>query len=596
MNEELSTESVRNPLHTSPISDGNPVQGQIAQICTRYALDTEAGRCHCDGVSIHRRWLWLFGTLALLGLLVYGVARSLDEPVRRYMETEANRRLTGYTVRIPVLRVHLWKASVEVRDASLVQDENPDPPVIHMERFVTAVDWRALLHRRVVADLTFDRPKAFLNLRQVRTEAVSDVPLKERGWQEALEALAFDLKINRLQIIDGDVTYVDQGPFKPLHVSHVNLNAENIRNIASKEQVYPSPIHLEAVVFDAGSAWLDGRADFLAEPHVGVQAALRLDQVALDYFKPITNRYNLAVRNGSLSLAGNIEYAPTITRVILERVLVHEVALEYLHLPHTAEVEKARAQQTAEAAKQATRTSTEFRIERLEVVKSTFGFMNQAAKPAYRLQLTDTNLTVEHLGNQRRDGPAVARLTGQLMGRGETRLTVSLQPQAGSADMDVTAQIEGADLVRLKDLVRAYGGFEITAGEFSVYSELQMKGGAIDGYVKPLFRGVEVGSDGEAVAEKGLRQRVYEGLVGIGTKVLKNRLRGEVATVVPIRASGRSEGGTMGDGGPCCRTPSWSRSRRATNRRGVRNVNCRPPPRVPSLRNTRRVTRSRGEA
>ena len=406
-----------------------------------------------------------------------------------------------------------------------------------MERFVTAVDWRALLHRRVVADLTFDRPTAFLNLRQVRTEAASDVALKERGWQEALEALALDLKINRLQVINGDVTYVDQGPFKPLHVSRVNLSAENIRNIASQEQVYPSPIHLEAVVFDAGSVWLDGRADFLAEPHVGVQAALRLDQVALDYFKPITNRYNLAVRNGSLSLVGNIEYAPKITRLILERVLVHGVALEYLHLPHTAEAEKARAQQTAEAARQATRTSTELRIERLEVLKSTFGFTNQAAKPAYRLQLTDTNLTVEHLGNQRRDGPAVARLTGQLMGRGETRLTVSLQPQAGSADMDVTAQIEGADLVRLKDLVRAYGGFEITAGEFSVYSELQVKGGAIDGYIKPLFRGVEVGTDGEAVAEKGLRQRAYEGLVGVGAKVLKNRLRGEVATVVPI--SGR---------------------------------------------------------
>ena len=103
--------------------------------------------------------------------------------------------------------------------------------------------------------------------------------------------------------------------------------------------------------------------------------------------------------------------------------------------------------------------------------------------------------------------------------------------------MDVTAQIEDADLVRLKDLVRAYGGFEIRAGEFSVYSELQMKGGAIEGYVKPLFRGVEIGTDGEAVAEKGLRQRLYEGLVGIGAKVLKNRLRGEVATVVPI--SGR---------------------------------------------------------
>ncbi len=291
------------------------------------------------------------------------------------------------------------------------------------------------------------------------------MPLKDRGWQQALEALAFDLKINRLRVLEGDVTYVDQGSFKPLHVSHVNLNAENIRNIASQEQVYPSPIRLEAVVFDAGSVWLDGRADFLAEPHVGVQAALRLDQVALDYFKPITNRYNLAVRNGSLSLAGNVEYAPTITRLVLERVLVEGVALEYLHRPQTAEAEKARAQQTADAAKQAANTSsTELRIERLDVRQSTFGFTNQAATPSYQLQLTDTNLSVEHLGNQGQTGPAVARLSGQLMGRGETRLTATLQRRAGSADMDVTAQIEDADLVRLKDLIRAYGGFEITAG------------------------------------------------------------------------------------------------------------------------------------
>ena len=488
-------------------------------------------------LPIRRRWVWLLGGLALLIVLVYGAAWFANEPLRRYMEAEVNRRLTGYTVQIAALHVHPWTASLELRDATIAQDVNPDPPVAQVSRLVTRIDSRALLHRRVVADITFDHPTVYLNLKQVRTEATEKTALKDRGWQQALEALTFDLKINQLQVLEGDLTYVDQGPFRPLRVSRVNLSAENIRNIASKEQVYPSSIHLEAVVFDAGSAWLDGRADFLAEPHVGVQAALRLDQVALDYLKPITNRYNLAVRNGSLSLAGNIEYAPKITRVILERVLVHGVALEYLHLPHTAEAERARALQTAEAAKQATRTSTELRIERLEVVKSTFGFMNQAAKPAYRLQLTDTNLTVEHLGNQRRDGPAVARLTGQLMGRGDTRLTVSLQPQAGSADMDVTAQIEGADLARLKDLVRAYGGFDITAGEFSVYSELQMKGGAIDGYIKPLFRGVEVGTDGEVVAEKGLRQRVYEGLVGIGAKVLKNRLRGEVATVVPI--SGR---------------------------------------------------------
>jgi Domain of Unknown Function (DUF748) len=486
-------------------------------------------------LRVRRRWIWLLGGLVLLVGLVYGAARYADEPVRRYMEAEVNRRLTGYTVRIPALHVQPWTVSIELRDAAILQDANPDPPVAHVGRLSTRLDWRALLHRRIVADITFERPTIYVNLKNVRAEASEKTAIKDRGWQQALEALAFDLKINRLRVLEGDVTYVDRGPFKPLHVSRVNLSAENIRNIASQEQVYPSPIHFEAVVFDVGSVWLDGRADFLAEPHVGVQAALRMDQVQLDYFRPIIDRYNLSVRNGSLSLAGNVEYAPKITRLILERALVEGVALEYRHLPQTAEVEKARAQQTADAAKQAaTASSTELRIDRLEVVKSTFGFTNQAAKPPYRLQLTDTALTVEALGNQRQNGPAVARLTGQLMGRGETSLTATLRRQAGGADMDVTAKIEDAELVRLKELVRAYGGFEIAAGAFSVYSELQMRDGALAGYIKPMFRGVEVGPDGEAVAERGFRQRLYEGVVGIGAKVLKNRLRGEVATVVPI--------------------------------------------------------------
>jgi hypothetical protein len=103
--------------------------------------------------------------------------------------------------------------------------------------------------------------------------------------------------------------------------------------------------------------------------------------------------------------------------------------------------------------------------------------------------------------------------------------------------MDLRAQIEGADLVRLRNLVQAYAGFDIAAGEFSVYSQLQMRGGAISGYVKPLFRGIKVGSNGEVAHEKGLRGRLYEGMVGIAARILKNRPRGEVATVVPI--SGR---------------------------------------------------------
>jgi len=47
-----------------------------------------------------RRWIWLLGGSLVLAGLGYGAARFADEPVRRYMEAEVNRRLTGYTVRV----------------------------------------------------------------------------------------------------------------------------------------------------------------------------------------------------------------------------------------------------------------------------------------------------------------------------------------------------------------------------------------------------------------------------------------------------------------------------------------------------------------
>ena len=66
-----------------------------------------------------RRGLWI---AACLALLVGGAAvavRVLDDPARRYMEAEVNRRLTGYTVSIPKLRLHLLSTSIEVREVTI---------------------------------------------------------------------------------------------------------------------------------------------------------------------------------------------------------------------------------------------------------------------------------------------------------------------------------------------------------------------------------------------------------------------------------------------------------------------------------------------
>jgi hypothetical protein len=490
-------------------------------------------------LPIRRRWVWLFGLLAGLIAVTALVSVSVDEPARRYMEREINRRLTGYTVELRALHVHPWTVSLELLDSTISQDANPAPPVARIPSLTASLHWLALTHGKVAADITFDQPVLYVNLNHLRAEAKSDVALKDRGWQRALEAVALDLKINRLGVRQGDLTYIDSGPFKPLHLSRLNLTAENILNIRSKDLVYPSEVHLEGVVFDAGRLRLEGHADFLAEPHPGVQAALRLEQIELDYFRPIINRYNLSVTHGTLSLAGDIEYAPDVTRLVLGRVLVQGAHLEYVHTPGTALAEKARAQRTIQAAKWVTNEpSVELRIDRLDVARSTLGFASRADKP-YRVVVSDMDLTLENLSNQRIEGTAVARLSGRFMGSGETRLEATVAPRAGGADMNLSARIERTEMTRMNDLVRAYGGFDVAAGDLSVYSEIQVKNGAVTGYVKPLFRDVQVGAVDGPEEPKTLGRRLYEGAMGVAAKLLKNRSRREVATVVTI--SGRAD-------------------------------------------------------
>ena len=99
--------------------------------------------------------------------------------------------------------------------------------------------------------------------------------------------------------------------------------------------------------------------------------------------------------------------------------------------------------------------------------------------------------------------------------------------------MDLVLSIENTDMRRMNDLLRAYGNFDVVAGNFSMYSEIKIRQGKIDGYVKPLFSDMKV-YDQRQDAEKNIFRKLYEGLVGGISGLLENRPREEIATRVPI--------------------------------------------------------------
>ena len=295
----------------------------------------DRGRIFAAGSRLRKPAIWLGSALLVLLVLVVAASFLLDEPLRRRMEADLNSRLKGYSVRIGRLDFHPFGFSLDLENSTIYQNEHPDPPIATIANLTASVHWKALLFGRLVADFEIDEPRVNIDLSQFNQEAKDQVPIKDKGWQDAVQAI-YPLKINRFTIHNGDLTYVDKGPFKPLRMTKIELVAENIRNVESAAGAYPSPVRVQGVVFDTGKMTLDGRADFLAEPHITVKADLKLDRITLDYFKPIAERYQFSLQQGTLSSDGNIEVAREGTQIEMRDISLDGLAGDYIHLAPSA--------------------------------------------------------------------------------------------------------------------------------------------------------------------------------------------------------------------------------------------------------------------
>jgi hypothetical protein len=474
----------------------------------------------------------LIASAAVLTVLVavaFIVAFLIDEPLRRYVERQMNQRLDGYTVRIGRLDLHPIGFSVDFENLVVTQNEHPDPPIVDIKRITASVQWRALVRGGVVADFDFDRPILHLNLAHVRKEASDERPVSERGWQDALQAM-YPLHINQFRIRNGQVTYEDGGPFKPVTLANINGWVTNVLNVRSRDRVYPSEIQVELTVFDTGRLRLDGHADFMATPHPGVLAVVQLEQIELDYLKPILGPYNVDLRKGHLSAKADLEYAPTIKAVHLHEAVLRDFEGDYIQRAKgTAPVARAAKTTARETEAVSNAPGIEIKADHLQVVNANVGFVNRAVPTPYRVFLADANLELKNLSNHLAEGTATAKMDGKFMGTGTAQATGRFRPEVSGPDFDVNVRVENVELTSMNDLLQAYGRFDVVGGLFSLYSEISVKNGTINGYVKPLFRNLDV-YDAAQDRDKSVLKKTYERVVGGVGKLLQNRPRDEVAT------------------------------------------------------------------
>lgn len=121
---------------------------------------------------------------------------------------------------------------------------------------------------------------------------------------------------------------------------------------------------------------------------------------------------------------------------------------------------------------------------------------------------------------------------GKFMGAGDTNVSGTFRPEAKTPDFYIKVAIENTPMPAMNDLFRNYGNFDIKEGLFSFYSELTVKGDTVNGYVKPMFKGLKV-YDRRSAGQKNIFHKIHLGLINVIAKILQNSHK-EIATTTTI--------------------------------------------------------------
>lgn len=472
---------------------------------------------------------------AVVGLVILALS-LFEDRIRGALEREVNARVDRYETRIGSLVIRPLKLTVEMERLMVRLKDHPEPPIIELPRAHMDLAWRALLHGTLLGEVTMDHPTVRLRRTQaipVAQDAKEKAPRLEeqQTWQD--KVLSFMPVTVSVALQDGDVTYLEEDA-KPLHFNHTNLSLGRLKNIRSERGEYPTELHVEGVLNEDGHVVADGHLDVFAKPHPSGKVHIRVENFDLGRLLPVTSRYHVRLYQGRLHTDGSVEYAPWTKLIQLRDLRVDHALLNYVYEPEQPKPEKHVTKKAAEKATQLARQPEAIiQIERIKISESEVGVVHAGVNPPYRAFFTRLSVEAKDFSNRLKDKTAQVTVKGAFMGTGKLEARGMFRPETNAPDFDVSVRVVGVQAKMLNDMLRAHGNIDVTDGELSVYSQLHVQHGHIDGYIKPLIRRLNI-YDRDQDRGKGVLNTVYEGALDAATAVLENDEREEVGTKVDV--------------------------------------------------------------
>ena len=187
-----------------------------------------------------------------------------------------------------------------------------------------------------------------------------------------------------------------------------------------------------------------------------------------------------------------------------------------------------------------------FKINKFEIDDGAVHFHNFQKSLPVDVYLTNFTLIATNLSNSRKQTeklPAGIKASGTTLGNGWFNTDIRLNPLEANPTFELNASLSNVDLTALNNFLEAYGKFDVARGDFEMYTSFASAEGKYDGYVKVLFKNLDVFS-WEKDHKKNILKLFWQAIVGLVSEGLKNQPHDQLATQIPI--SGNYNGSHVG--------------------------------------------------
>lgn len=176
-------------------------------------------------------------------------------------------------------------------------------------------------------------------------------------------------------------------------------------------------------------------------------------------------------------------------------------------------------------------------INRFEVINGRINYLDFDTEPKVDIHLDSLQVLALNLTNTDDSAkalPSFVSIYARTIGGGILKGAMDLNAMKEIPDFDLDIELTQVDLTQLNDFIAAYGKFDVEKGTFSVFSEVKLLNGQLDGYVKPFLDDVKVLNWEKDKEEGGFFKAAWEAIVGTVKEVGENQPRDQVATQVPL--------------------------------------------------------------